>query len=238
MIEIVRKPYQTPNPAKPEPIRQEFFHAKMQSRKEHAKYFSLRKLCVLAAREFSLSIEQRFYSIKTKFLKLFVIWIFMIFTLQWFFCNERSVSPQIDYEPELNVFALLILNNQQKIVRVEHSYRIEEYMPESEGITNAQVTIRSDSQTVQFEHAGEGNYRDAGNSLLLIPGTTYHLEVEVPDGRELTGSCIMPAKPEIINPKFYEEVPAHKALNVMWYKADFAHRYLCILSDLEKDFTP
>lgn len=183
-------------------------------------------------------MDERIIKLCLKFLKIFIIWILAVFTLQWVFCDERSVSPQIDYDPELNVFALLILNNQQKIVRVGHSYRIDKKIPESEGITNAQVTIGSDNQNVIFEHAGEGNYRDVHNELDLISGTRYNLKVAVPDGRKVTGSCVMPSKPQISSPQEYQQVAAHHPLNVAWQASDFTHRYICVLSDLEKDFTP
>ena len=60
-----------PNPAKTEPKKVVFFHAKIPKfrDKENVKYFSLRKLCVLVPifrDEFFLSIEQRFYFLETK----------------------------------------------------------------------------------------------------------------------------------------------------------------------------
>jgi len=183
-------------------------------------------------------MDEQLQSMMKSYIHIFFFVIVTVFTLELVSCDEHSVSPQIDYKPELNVFALLILNNQQKVVRVERSYRIDEYLPESVGIANAQVTIRNESQTVHFTHTGEGSYRDTDNALLLKAGTTYHLVVEVPDGRKVSGGCTMPAKPKIINPKSYQEVSAHRVLDVQWQAADFAHRYLCFLTDLEKDFTP
>lgn len=153
-------------------------------------------------------------------------------------CTEQSVSPNIDYQPELNVFALLILNNQQKIVRVERSYRVDEYLPEDTGISNAQISISSESQNVQFQSVGQGNYRDVDNALLLSPGVTYNLLVKVPDGRQVTGRCIMPGKPKIIIPESSQEVRAYQPLEIKWQAGNFAHRYICVLYDLEKDFTP
>ena len=122
-----------PNPAKPEPKRVVFFHAKSPKLrdKENVKYFSLRKLCVLVPifrDEFFLSIEQRFYLLKTKIdlciLRKSISIIFLILAL--LFTSSASAKGllqniQDDYAKgeisysQFLVYRMLSLYDQEKL---------------------------------------------------------------------------------------------------------------------------
>jgi len=152
-------------------------------------------------------------------------------------CSKESPLPTYTYDPEVNVFALLILNNQQKIVRVERSYKATDYFPEQRGITDATVFIHDDTTAVQFLHQGNGIYQDVDGRLLLAAGKSYRLDVTLANGKKITAQCRQPGRPAILSPVNNSVVDAFKFLSIEWGKADFAYRYLVYLNDTSRDFT-
>ncbi len=164
-----------------------------------------------------------------------IIPVFLLFTLL-FACNDNPTVPEFDYEPEINVFGLLILNRQQKTIRIEKTYKVTDYLPDFRGVEDAEVWVSSKEQKVQFEHLFNGNYSDKQNKLKLVAGETYALDVTMADGHKITAHCTMPAPPRILSPVDNESVPAFQALNVFWERGDFAHRYEIAVDDEFRNF--
>ncbi len=162
--------------------------------------------------------------------------LFLLLLALLFACNDNPTVPDFDYEPEINVFGLLILNRQQKTIRIEQTYKVTDYFPEFRGVEDAQVWVSSGDQKVRFVHLFNGNYSDKENKLKLVPGETYYLRIDMPDGRKVTADCIMPAAPRILSPVTNESVPAFKALDVFWERAEFAHRYEIAVDDEFRNF--
>ena len=67
-------------------------------------------------------------------------------------------------------------------------------------ITDAEVTIRSDSQSVMFTHIKNGLYRDENNDLKLNPGSTYTLDIKLQNGEQITGETTLPGTFDILYP--------------------------------------
>ncbi len=142
-------------------------------------------------------------------------------------CNDNPTRPDFDYKREVNVFGLLILDDQypQKTVKLEHTYGVKEYFPKFRGITDATVIVRTEEQDVPFKHVFDGSYVDENEELRLVPGTVYQLDVTLADGHNITADCLMPAPPRLISPAPGETVPAYKSLDIEWEEALFAEQY-------------
>lgn len=146
--------------------------------------------------------------------------------------NDNPIVPEIDYEPEVVVFGLLLLTDrdqgQQKTIRIERSYEITEKVPDySDGraIKDALVFVETENQRVQFEHDFASAYSDKNNELQLLPGERYKLDITLKDGQKITSECLMPDRPAIVSPTLTEPVQAFEPLLVKWQEAEFAHRY-------------
>lgn len=164
-------------------------------------------------------------------------WLPLLLPLLLMACDQKSPLPSYSYEPEVNVFALLMLNNQQKTVRVERTYKATDYLPDQRGIDDATIFISSDSQKVSFVHRGNGLYQDVGSELLLRAGRTYHLEVTLADGNKIIGECTQPDRPKIVAPKNGATVDAYRLLNIEWQRTDFAYRYLVFADNGDRSFS-
>ena len=157
--------------------------------------------------------------------------------LLWLGCNsDNPTEPSIDYESELNVFGMLILNRQQKTIRIERTYKVTENFPGFRGVADAEVWVRTKNQNVKFAHLFNGNYSDIENALKLVVGETYMLDVTMPDGHKVTSECVMPAPPIILSPNNDEAVSAFQPLNVFWERGDFAYRYEIAVDDEFRNF--
>lgn len=142
-------------------------------------------------------------------------------------CEETPNINEFNYKPEVNLFALLILNPEQTIVRVERSYRALEKVPADRGITDAEVVISSPEQQVSLTHQEEGRYvTPPEQPLKLSAGTTYQISVRLADGRLVTAECTMPFPPQITTPGDHERVAAYSSLPVAWESQVEAPRYL------------
>jgi len=151
-------------------------------------------------------------------------------------CNSEPTAPNFPYESKVNVFALLILNNQQKIVRIEHTYKATEYYPEFRGITDAEVSIGTAEHDVKFIHQFNGVYYDIHKELMLQGGETYYLNVTLSDGKRISAQCTMPSKPKIVKPIAQSSVDAFRFLDIEWEAAQYAHRYLIYARNNSGDF--
>jgi len=157
---------------------------------------------------------------------------FLLPVLLLFACNrDNPTVPSFDYKPEINVFGLFILNRQQKTIRIEQTYKVDQYFPDFRGIEDAEVWVRTTDQNVQFEHLFNGNYSDKKNQLWLAAGETYHLTITMADGRKVTAQCTIPEPPRILSPADDEAVPAFHALDVFWERGKYAHRYEIAVDD-------
>ncbi len=140
-------------------------------------------------------------------------------------CAETPQVTEFSYAPEINVFALLLLNNQQKIIHIEQSYPVTEVVPENRGIADARVTITSDNQAVPFSHLVNGLYVEAADVLQLMAGKKYRLQIVLSDGRQVRGECTIPHPPGITTPQPGIPVPAYTAVEIAWESKARAPRY-------------
>lgn len=150
-------------------------------------------------------------------------------------CDDNPTRPEFEYEPEINVFGLLILDDAypQKTVKLERTYTIDEYFPNFRGIEDAVVMVRTEEQDVQFQHSFQGTYVDVNDELRLSAGTLYQLDVTLADGEKITSECVMPARPTMISPAPNDQVPAYTALKLHWEETLFAQQYaISVESDL------
>ncbi len=147
-------------------------------------------------------------------------------------------GPQVDYAPELNVFGLLVLNNGQKSIRLERTYKVTETfpLPKERAVTNARVVVRSDDQEVVFSHLFEGNYGDIEDKLVLKAGHVYQLEVTAPGFQRVVAETVIPTMPAIVSPQKGEAVPAFRTLPVKWEPALFCRSYAVTVTALSGDF--
>jgi hypothetical protein len=149
----------------------------------------------------------------------------MLLALMLSGCDEGPNVNEFNYEPEVNVFALLLLNSGQTIIRLEESCRAIDPLPENRGIADAEVTISAEDQRVAYVDQGGGLYQEAGEKLRLVPGMTYELAVNLKDGRRVEARCIMPAPPVIRRPADQEHVAAYESLPVSWEEAPGVQHY-------------
>ena len=145
--------------------------------------------------------------------------------------------PTIDYEPEVNVFGLFILNNNQKTIWLEQTYKVTDYLPEFRGIEDAEVKVTTSSQRVFFTHLFNGRYVDDKDELVLEAGETYYLDIVLNNGHKITAQCVMPDKPSITSPQYADTVAAYRALEVSWNHAEFADRYELSIYNFNRTFT-
>lgn len=129
-----------------------------------------------------------------------------------------------------------MLNEQEKIIRIEKTCKVDEYFPENRGISNAAVVIRTDSLSVNFDHLANGEYTDRGGDLFLKAGEKYSLSVSLPDGRQAWATTLMPDPPEISSPKAHASIKARSPLQVDWAASDLAFRYLVHVSNDARTF--
>jgi hypothetical protein len=171
-------------------------------------------------------------------MKIFsIVTIFLVVLIMLSACsNDNPTVPTIDYEPEVNVFGLLILNRQQKTIRVEQTYKVTDYFPDFRGVEDAKVWIHSKTQNVQFEHLFNGNYSDKYQELLLVAGETYLLDITMANGKKITSECVVPAPPQILSPNDNEAVTAFQALDVHWKRGEFSERYQIAVDDEFRNF--
>lgn len=153
-------------------------------------------------------------------------------------CNDLPNSPKIDYEPEINVFGLLILNNNQKNIKLERTYKVTDYFPSApnRAVTDARVIVRSNDQEVEFKHLFEGNYSDIQDKLTLKAGYVYQLDVTLADGRKVFAETTMPSKPQIITPSKGDTLPAFRLLGIEWQPALFSRAYAVTVYAPNGDF--
>ncbi len=140
-------------------------------------------------------------------------------------CTRSTDVTEFTYSPEVNVFAFFILNNQQKIIHIEESYRVTDYVPENRGISDAEVMVQSKNQQVRFIHRVNGYYEEEAALLNLVEGETYHLHIQMADGRRVKGQCTIPHPPEIKTPQLHNPVHAYSALEIEWAVQVPARRY-------------
>jgi hypothetical protein len=169
-----------------------------------------------------------------KNLSLYILAVLLVFTA----CNDTPTQPQINYESEVNVFGLLILNNGQKNIHVERTYKVTDYFPplQDRAIKDARVLVRSDEQEVEFKHLFDGNYSDAEGKLVLKAGFVYQLEINLKDGRRVTAETIIPSLPEIVSPQKADVVPPFHSLPVSWNPALFCAQYAVTITNMLVDF--
>ncbi len=131
-------------------------------------------------------------------------------------CDHGPDVNEFNYEPEVNLFALLLLNSQQTIIRLEETSRSMDPLPDDRGIAGAEISIQWVEQQVVFRDQGDGRYAEEGEKLRLVPGVTYELLALLPDGRRVEAECTMPVPPEIIAPVDQERVEAYASLPISW----------------------
>ncbi len=141
-------------------------------------------------------------------------------------CDQGPDVNEFNYEPEVNLFALLLLNSQQTIIRLEESCRSMDPLPEDRGIAGAEVVIQGDDQRVFFRDQGGGRYAEEGEKLRLVAGVTYELSVLLADGRRVEAECTMPAPPGIVSPADQERVAAYASLPISWRGDDGTPGYI------------
>ncbi len=71
-------------------------------------------------------------------------------------------------------------------------------------ISGAQVTITCDSGSVRLTETEPGVYVDLNRSVRWIPGGTYDLTVETPDGNLLTATTGLPQEPVLFEPQSFD----------------------------------
>ncbi|RLD13299.1 hypothetical protein DRI50_07455 [candidate division KSB1 bacterium] len=163
--------------------------------------------------------------------------LFLLTALLLSACSpDAPTAPAFDYEPEINVFGLFILNRQQKTIRIERTYKVDEYFPDFRGVEDADVWVSTKDQNVHFEHLFNGNYSDKQNQLLLAAGEIYRLKITMADGRKVAAECTMPAPPRILSPAADEAVTAFHTLDVFWERGEYAHRYQVAVDDEFRNF--
>lgn len=83
-----------------------------------------------------------------------------------------------------------------------HQILLGKSVPENKPIDigNAQVTIFADSERTNFSYMGNGIYQNIKNKLEVKPGRNYHLNIQLPDGKSITGETTVPNEFNILFP--------------------------------------
>jgi len=160
----------------------------------------------------------------------------LLSSLLFMSCTDQPSQPEFDYKPEINVIGLLILNNNQKNIRIERTFSIKEKITDDRYISDALVFVHCGEQKVPFVHLFDGNYADENNDLELRAGAYYQLEVLLNDGRQVFAETQMPARPSILDPIKEQMVGAFTTLQVNWQGAPFAYRYAVSIEGLSNSF--
>jgi len=110
-----------------------------------------------------------------------------------------SLEPVV-VEPETigDYFVFCTLSSTYESQQLILGKSLPEVMPEK--ISDAQVYVRSQSQTVQLEHVKNGFYRDQEKSLKIEPGETFYLDVFKDDKKIISGETTLPGVFEIYEP--------------------------------------
>lgn len=164
-----------------------------------------------------------------RYLIIFVC--FLLVSCSGFSIKEEVYMPE--YTPEISVFGVLSNNGSQEFVVVERTMQLNERYETGHSkitIDDAIVTIMSDSDTTEFmftenvnhmSYYAEGDYIisnmyvDFNQKFFAIPGKSYKLKVQVPDGREVTAQTTLPEAPEIYAPQSFSRIKRSELKNVL-----------------------
>ena len=157
----------------------------------------------------------------------------MIFFCSLLFCSLDPVIVDSDSMCDYYVFCTLTPLDQIQYVLVGRS------VPEGNpiDISNANVTISTDDQTVKFQSVGSGIYQNLYDTLRVMAGATYRLRVEIGDGKLITAETTLPDLFYIVSPlpgdtldHYLYPVDTLKLPKVTWSIPARAHHYSVFLN--------
>ncbi len=123
---------------------------------------------------------------------IFIFYLFILF----FSCSLDPVVIDPETLGDYYVFCTLSPGYSHQEVLLGKS--VPEGLPVA--ITDAEVAICSDSQSVVLTHIKNGLYRDVNSNLKLNPGSTYTLEIKIQNGKQITGKTTLPGAFDILYP--------------------------------------
>lgn len=129
---------------------------------------------------------------------LILIKTFFEFIIILLFTGCSTEPIVIDPETTGDYYVFCELNPKYKQQQVLVGKTVPENYPID--VTDAVVTIQTDSQLVHFIYLGKGYYADIYTKLRVTAGTTYHLKVKLPNRNMITGIITTPGPFEILIP--------------------------------------
>lgn len=158
------------------------------------------------------------------------------FLLLLLFVGCEVIKLPTEYEPELNIFAVLYPDRDSQMVFLGHTYKATDTLPNSHcddfihgfhrcwsGVSGAQVRISYDSAEVDFEEINDSLLTYYAAALQVLPGKSYCLEVVYQDDTIYTTTTV-PETFAILNPQDGDTVNLEDTL--AWEESVGAKSYL------------
>lgn len=145
-------------------------------------------------------------------------------------CSEKT---PFEFEPQVVVFSLFIAGHKNPPIKLEQSWGIDKKLPEEGlGVTDAQVTVTTDEDTVYYAPVeGSPGLWAPMDSIEVFPLKTYRLEV-VTDKGEVYGEATVPDTFGITQPEAGDTLYRDRAPVLIWRRSQGAAGYLIDISSL------
>ncbi len=160
-----------------------------------------------------------------------------------------SVDP-FEYKTDTIVECILYVNESIDTLKLHRTLPVDQKYNKAEaGIGNASVKIFSgvgDTIYMLPAKGKPGSYYDPNNTTVR-PATQYHLEIDYPGGKRITGTTTTPDTFTVLPPKYRVVTYLYDTNIVRWTISNHAAAYLILVSKIgfirikierDKDLTP
>lgn len=149
-------------------------------------------------------------------------------------CN--SPDDPFDYKTEIIVECILYVNEQIDTLRVHRTLPVDhKYNKTEAGIGKAIVKIFSEvGDTINMlpTKGKPGSYYDPTQTFVR-PATQYHLEIDYPGGKRITGTTITPDTFTVLPPTHRVVTYLYDTNIVRWTRSNYAAAYLILVSNID-----
>ncbi|MEQ9423579.1 MAG: hypothetical protein RJQ09_04115 [Cyclobacteriaceae bacterium] len=116
--------------------------------------------------------------------------------------DEDRLSPTevfVGYLKPFNPGSYLVAVAEDSFLREQIFEYVDVYRADAIGYEDAEISISSETQTINLENVGSGIYRDVRNELRVSTGATYSLRIERPKDLVYTDQVTVPGDVLITN---------------------------------------
>ena len=145
-------------------------------------------------------------------------------------CGENT---PFEFEPQVVVFSLFVAGHKNPSIKLEQSWQIDRELPEEGlGVTDAQVTVTTDEDTVYYAPVeGSPGLWAPMDSIEVFPLKTYRLDVVI-DSEKIYGEATVPDTFGITQPEAGDTLYRDRAPLLIWRRSQGAMGYLIDISSL------